>query len=89
MNDTVEYDDKELERHARIGAAAIRRVELQEVIEFEREVYGPAIAISEEKNACKFPDKCLMPGPHIPSECYTRDMLSEEWKMRNEHKTRR
>jgi hypothetical protein len=24
---------------------------------------------------CRFPGACLMPGPHLPSECHTADML--------------
>lgn len=32
----------------------------------------------EDAWECEFPDRCLMPGDHMRSECYTREM-AEEW----------
>ncbi len=37
-------------------------------------------SFSMEFGNCYFPDKCCMPGPHYPFECFTAEMAEEERK---------
>jgi len=31
-----------------------------------------------DDDRCRFPGKCLMPGPHMPSECHTKEMQEQQ-----------
>lgn len=30
-----------------------------------------------DRMGCLFPDECLMPGPHLISECHTAEMMEQ------------
>lgn len=30
------------------------------------------------EEGCLYPDKCVMPGPHLTSECHTAEMIEAE-----------